>query len=440
MPRNACRQSVLLSHVLVPVLGLAGMAGLAAGQTGAQLADSPPAASPPPMPVSAPPAITGPVTVDGSTAVRSEATMKGFRLDETGKLVPDAAASPVEGSDAAIIASARQALAEDRPGDAISILDDFIDRYERTSNPYLAQAYLYRGDAITADGNEYNALYDYETIIRGFAASPQFVTAIERELDIAVQYVNGLDRKWLGMRFVNAFEEGEELLVRVQERMPGSRLAERAGIELADHYYRQHELALAAEAYELFMQNFPNSAYRMKAMQRRIFANIARFKGPRYDGSSLVDASVLIRRFMSLYPSEAQQSGVDSALLTRIDESGGQQLLEVGNWYLRRNDQPSGRATLQRIVKLHPQTSAAQSALEILEARGWAIARSADQSAVPVGTSQRELDAAARERERGPKPKGPNRLARPESPTPETPPQPANAPEPPTAPLGGGNK
>ena len=143
---------------------------------------------------------------------------------------------------------------------------------------------------------------------------------------------------------------------------------------------------------------------------------------------------------MSLYPSEAQQSGVDSALLTRIDESGGQQLLEVGNWYLRRNDQPSGRATLQRIVKLHPQTSAAQSALEILEARGWAIARSADQSAVPVGTSQRELDAAARERERGPKPKGPNRLSRPESPKPETPPQPANAPEPPTAPLGGGNK
>lgn len=280
---------------------------------------------------------------------------------------------PADGTDAALIADARKLLADDQPEQARKLLDSFIDRSEDTNNPLLPQAYLLRGDAITASGDEYKALYDYETVIKSYAASPEFVTALERELDIAVRYVTGLDRKWLGIRFVSAYEEGEELLIRVQERLPGSRLAERAGIELADHYYRQRDLALAGEAYELFLTNFPNSPYRNKAMQRRIFANIGRFKGPRYDGSALVDASVLIRRYMSLYPSQANQAGLDQALLNRIDESAALQLIEVANWYFDREDLVAARATLQRLVRLHPQSAAAGQALAELEKRGWAM-------------------------------------------------------------------
>lgn len=279
--------------------------------------------------------------------------------------------APEPGSDDETIARARKALAEDRPGEAESILDAWLDRFEKTDNRYLSQAYLYRGDAISAGGNEFNALYDYEMVIKDFPQSPEYALAVERELEIAVRYVNGLDRKFLGVRFVSAVDVGEELLIRVQERMPGSRNAERAGIELADHYYRSREMGLASEAYDLFLANYPNSQYRMRAMQRRVYASIGRYKGPRYDSRPLVDSQVLIRRFMVQYPAKAEETGLDEALLTRIDESGALQLLETARYYIRRGDPTSARYTLKRLLAKHPQTAAAQTALDMCMERGW---------------------------------------------------------------------
>lgn len=299
----------------------------------------------------------------------AQTTRPELKLDPSGQWQP--AATPAPGTDEAVIADTRKLLAEDEPDKAYELINEWIDRKERSGSPLLPAAYLARGDAQTASGDEFDALYDYESIIKQFAGSPEYITAVERELEIAVKYTNGLERKFLGIRFVDATDLGEELLIRVQERLPGSRLAERAGIELADHYYRTRDLELASDAYDLFLQNYPNSSYRMKAMQRRIYSALARFKGPRYDGSALLNAQVLIRRFMTLYPEEARQSGLDEALLNRVDESGAQQLLTTAKWYIRTADLVSARYTLRDLLKKHPFTGAADETVRIVEDRGW---------------------------------------------------------------------
>lgn len=295
--------------------------------------------------------------------------LREYKLDESGNWAQTTA--PEAGTPEARLDEARRLLADDQPGEAGSILDDWIEEHERKGSPYLPQAYLLRADATAAAGNEYTALYDYETVIKEFPASEEFVKAVERELDIGVRYVNGLRRKYLGMRFVDATDIGEELLIRVQERMPGSRLAERAAIELADHYYRSREMEMAGDMYGLFLQNFRSSAYRMKAMQRRVYSQIARFKGPRYDGAPLIDARVLTREFQTQYPVEAERAGLDDALLTRLDESSAASKLEVARWYLRRGDEVAGRYGLKRLVKEHPQTGAAAGAIAEMRERGW---------------------------------------------------------------------
>lgn len=293
-----------------------------------------------------------------------------YRLDESGTW--QKVASPEAGSDEAVIAAARQHLAEGRPEKAKSVLDPWLEKNGNGDSPLLPQAYLLRGDALTASGNEYKALYDYEQgVILRYPATEEFITAIERELEIGVRYVNGLRYKWLGMRIWDATQIGEELLIRVQERVPNSRLAERAGIELADYYYRNRDLELAGEAYELFLLNYPESAYKMKAMERRVYSAIGQYKGPRYDSSKLLDAQALIRRFANLYPSEAEQAGLNDALVARIDESAAAELLESARWYLKEGDGVSARYTLQRLVAKHPSTAAGTLALDILTERGW---------------------------------------------------------------------
>ncbi len=318
-----------------------------------------------------------------------------FRLDDTGDWVQVEA--PAEGTDEATIASARRDLAEDRPGRAKRILDEWIDAREEIGlrDDRLAEALRLRGDAKASVGDEFIALYDYERVIKEFSGTADYVIAIERELDIAVRYVYGLRRKTFGIRLFGTESTGEELLIRVQERMPGSVLAERAAIELADYYYRKRDLKLANEAYDLFLQNHPNSEFAKHAMRRRIYTTIGQFKGPEYDGSSLTDARVLIERFAAIYPDDAQQHGLDASLLARLDESGGAERLVLARWYLTRGEDVSARYVLERLVEKYPTTGAAVEGIRIMEDRGWvdAVGPALSESAGPIDASEGGADA-----------------------------------------------
>lgn len=291
-----------------------------------------------------------------------------YELDDSGAWVQTAA--PAAGSDAEVMARARALIVERRTSEALSLLSGWLTENRRTRSAYVAEAYLLRGDAKVAADDEYWALAEYEAVMM-YPESPHFVTALEREYEIALRYLHGLRRKFLGLRIEDASSTGQELMVRIQERLPGSRLAEQAAIELADFYFRRREMGLASEMYEIFTRNFPNSAYRRWAMQRRIYASLARYKGPRHDTTGLIDARNLVHDFVEQYPQDAESAGINEALLTRIDESLGEKQLETAGWYLRTGDLPSARYTLRRLVVDHPQTGSAVEALRIMTERGW---------------------------------------------------------------------
>lgn len=289
------------------------------------------------------------------------------------------------------LAEARTLLASDRPGEALSILNEWVREYKFTENPYLPEAYLLRGDAKLAQNDEYEALYDYEAVIKQFYGSPEFPKALEREYEIANRYLNGLRRKWWGwLRIEGASDLGEELMIRVQERMPGSQLAEMAALDLGDYYYRIRDMRMSADMYGIFVANFPQSENRKYAALREIFANIASYKGPRYDQSGLVESRVLIENFQSRYPADAEQAGVTVQLENWVDESAAENLLDTAQWYLRRADEESARYTLRRLIRAHPNSAAAATAVKILVDRGLL---DDDSNAVPESDPQAEHDA-----------------------------------------------
>ncbi len=293
-----------------------------------------------------------------------------FRLRPDGAWEPKGEPPP-PGSDEAVIREARRLIASDRPGEAEDLLTGWIERNERTRNPLLPQAYLLRGDALLAGTYEYDALHDYEAVIRGYPESDAFLTAVEREVEIGTRYLRGLRRRWLGMRLEGAESIGQELLIRAQERAPKSNLAERAAFELGDYYYRERELKLAAEMYDVIIQNFPESDRLELAMRRRAYASIARFKGPRYNAGGLADAKIYAREYARRFPADAARVGAGDALLARLDESAAAHDLEVARWYLRRSDPVSARYVLRRLMDEHPRTVAAAEAGRIMTDRGW---------------------------------------------------------------------
>ena len=271
--------------------------------------------------------------------------------------------SPEPGTPEAQVFLARKALALGEPERARALASAFIDRFPSSRN--LPEMLLVRGDALVEMGDEYEALFDYEAIAREHPGSTVFVTALEREFAIAVAYANGLRRKlWGTFRILDTEDEAQELLIRIQERLPGSRLAEDAGMELADFYFRQAEMRLAADAYDLFIQNYPRSDRIEKARERLIQSYLASYRGPRYDDAGLRDARRRLDTMRAVQPATAQRLGAD-ALLVRIKESEARKLLVTARWYLSIDDPVSCEQYLRRIVARYPDTLTMLDALRL---------------------------------------------------------------------------
>lgn len=285
---------------------------------------------------------------------------EAYRL-EGGQWVEEARPDPntAEGEIHAI----RAALAGENPKQAERLAKAFIEK--RPNHPLIAEAYLLRGDALVARKHYYKSLYDYEYVIRVYAGTDHYLTAIEREFEIARLFAAGMKRRLLGMRIIPAGDEAEELFIRIQERLPGSAIGEKASMALGDYYFDRSDMKMAAEAYDLFLLNYPRSAQRERALLRLIEASLARFKGPRFDSTGLLEAAERIRDFQSEFPAAADRIGAE-ALLIRVNESLALKALLDAQWYLKRGRDVGAAYSFRRVVLDYPDTQAAELALEHL--------------------------------------------------------------------------
>lgn len=280
------------------------------------------------------------------------------------------ALEPID-EDEAFIREAWATLLGGDASEAKRMLSRWLRENRNRGNPWTPLALLVRGDAKVALDDEYDALYDYEEIARNYAGSPEFVKAAERELEIAVDYIEGKRRKFLGLRITNARRDGEELLVRIAERLPGSQLAERAMLELGAHYRRTGEFELARDVYGIFLEAFPTSTFYRVVLLARIEATFAQYNGPQYDGSGLLETEELLDVYEAKYPGDLEVQAELDGLRVRIDENQGQQLLGMAKVYLLRDEKASARYVLRRLLSDHPRTTAAEEGLDILRERGW---------------------------------------------------------------------
>ncbi len=298
-----------------------------------------------------------------------------FELTDEG-FVP--VAVPEAGTAEADMAHARRLIAQERPDEARDFLDGWIK--DHADHPLMVEALLLRGDAKAAAGDYWKALFDYEELLTYYPASQQYVTALEREYEIAIMFTTGVKRKLWGVRWLPADGEGAELLIRIQERAPGSAIGEKASVALADYYYGRGEMILASDAYDLFLVNYPDSELRQWALLRLVQASLARFKGPEFDATGLIDAAERLRQYRDEFPAGADRIGAE-ALLVRIRESLARRDYATADWYDRTGEKVSAALLYRRLLEEYPDTGAARQALGRLDkldvpaVRGVAVMR-----------------------------------------------------------------
>lgn len=282
-----------------------------------------------------------------------------YTLDDFDRWTPSPSPSPVDEQ----LQQARVALANGDAARALNLSENFLE-----NNPLgqgRADALLIQGDAQLALGYEYKALFAYEDVARRYSSTTSFIPALEREYEIAKAYAHGLRKRFLGtFRWIDAGDDAQEIFIRIQERLPGSELAEKAGMELSDYYFRIRDMPLAADSYDLFVQNYPRSKRVNKAKLRLIYSYYAQFKGPQYDASGLREATSRLKLLQADDPALAQQIGAE-ALLVRVYESEAAKLLNDALWYQGMGDFISTELTLRSLVNRFPKSIATIEALKI---------------------------------------------------------------------------
>ena len=253
--------------------------------------------------------------------------------------------------------------------------------------PAEPEVLLAQGDALVGQDDLWAALYAYERLLTTHPGSAVYLDAVSRELGIAKLFIGGWKRKFLGLKALPTSAEGAELLVRVQERAPGSDLAEDAALTLADHLFARQKMQEAAVMYDLLLRNFPRTRARQWAMLRQIQAGLAQFKGPEFDGTGLLEASERIAAYEQAFPAAARRLNAE-ALQQRIRSSLARRDLTNARWYDRRGDRVASAAMRRRLIADYPGTASAQEAIETLRERGLPLIEPAPGSGSGSGSGE----------------------------------------------------
>lgn len=222
----------------------------------------------------------------------------------------------------------------------------------------LAEAYYRLGDRILA-------FYQCDELLDTYPDSALYLDTLSLQYKIADDYLAGRKIRVWGIFYVGAEEEAIEMLFRIQQRSPGSPLAEKSLLRTADYYFESRQFDLAADAYAAYIRSYGRSPEIPRVRLRQAFAAYAQFEGTKFDPTPLIDARAQLADIVAAYPDLAREQNLLS-FIERIDAALARKLWERGDFY-RRTRQPRAAAYMwQFLLKTYPESDDARRAREDL--------------------------------------------------------------------------
>jgi outer membrane assembly lipoprotein YfiO len=229
-------------------------------------------------------------------------------------------------------------------------------------------------DALYQSGDRIRSFYYLDELMDEYPSSPLFYQALQKQYDIADAYLNGYKIRFLGIPLFGASGEAVEMLYRIQQRAPGSPLAEKALRRTADWYYSQSDFDLAADAYAAYARQYPRSPDLPRIRLREAFASLAQFRGIRYDATPLIDARTQLVRLAAEYPQLARDENLLS-VVQRIDNTFAAKILDTGDFYQRTGELKAAVYNYRFLIETYPDDPAAGLAKKRLaDMPQWALA------------------------------------------------------------------
>jgi outer membrane assembly lipoprotein YfiO len=224
----------------------------------------------------------------------------------------------------------------------------------------LAEAYYQSGDRV-------RAFYHLDELMDDFPESRLFFPALQLQYDIAIAYLDGFKDTFLGLPIVSMTDEAIEMLYRIQERSPGSPLAERALKRTADYYFNSSQFDLARDAYNAFARNYPRSPDLPRVRVRAALSSLAEFRGARFDATPLIDARAQFKEIEAQYPDMAAAEDI-AGRIDLIDADLARKAYITGDYYRRTNHIRGAVFMYRYVIGTYPDSREAELCRKALAA------------------------------------------------------------------------
>jgi outer membrane assembly lipoprotein YfiO len=230
----------------------------------------------------------------------------------------------------------------------------------------VAEAFFQYGDRI-------KSFYYLDELMDEYPESPLFYRALEKQYQIADDYLNGYKRRFLLIPLFSAEDEAIEMLYRIQQRSPGSPLAEKSLLRTADYYYSIGDYELAADAYAAYGRNYPRSPVLPQTKLRQAFSAYAQFRGLRFDPTELVNARSQLVDMIQSYPDLAARDNLPT-IIARIDQTLADKIYVTAEFYRRTNQLKGAVWNYRYLIGTFPNEPAAENARKRLaKMPAWAL-------------------------------------------------------------------
>ncbi|MEA2708127.1 MAG: hypothetical protein QOF78_728 [Phycisphaerales bacterium] len=241
------------------------------------------------------------------------------------------------------------------------------------NHPQRDRALFLIAQSLYQYGNRIRAFYYLDELMDEYPGSSFYGLALEKQYQIADDYLKGYKRRFFGVPAFHAYEEAVEMLFRIQHRSPGSQLAERAMLRTANFYYHDGQYDFAADTYAAYLRSYPRSPITARVRLRQAYSVYAQFRGPKFDATPAIDAREQLRELIAQYPQMAADEQIPQ-LVEQIDRTLARKLFVTADFY-RRTRQPLGAAyTYRYVAKAYPNSEESRQAeLALKDLPAWAL-------------------------------------------------------------------
>jgi outer membrane assembly lipoprotein YfiO len=250
-------------------------------------------------------------------------------------------------------------------------------------HPLRDRAVYLLGLANYQRGDRMGAFYNFEEVMDVYPESKYFYPSLDKQYQIADAFLSGYKRRvFLFLKF-GAEEEAIEMMYRIQQRSPGSPLAEKALKRTADYYYADAQYDLAADAYQAFIERYRRSPEVPQAKVKRAFAMLAQFTGTKFDPTPVINARTALEEIASDYPELARQENV-AAVIERIDGALARKVWQNTQFYMRTREPRAAAYNCRYLIKNYPNSPEAGQAKELLASLPASLQAGPEPTSKPV--------------------------------------------------------